>query len=79
MEADQPPVQLPGAAGNTEIAPAHGAVSQKLGYHPFGDIGWNGKADALGHNDDGGINPDYAAVGVYQRTTGIAGIEGAVC
>ena len=47
-------------------------------HHPFGHVGRDGEADALGEVDDGRIDADDIAAQIEQRAAGVAGVDGGV-
>jgi len=70
------------ARGMTQILPAESqiraadmAVFNQLPRHDFGRVDGNGKTDALGRQNDGGIHADHFASRVEQRSTRIAWIK----
>src|SRR5947208_15384412 len=60
---------------DAEVRTADTAVSEELTHHPLRRIDRDGKADALGHPDDGGVDADDARPRVDQGAARVPGIQ----
>ena len=58
-----------------EVRTADAAPSEQFAHHPLRGIDWDGEADALGHPDDRGVDPDDARPRVDQGATGVARVQ----
>ena len=65
----------PGLAPDPEVGADHPPVAHQQRHNPLGRVARNGKANALGHGDDGGVDADHLAPSVHQRPTGVSRVE----
>src|SRR5882762_971615 len=64
---------------DAEVRTADTAVSEELTHHPLRRIDRDGKADALGQPNDGGVDADDARPRVNQGAARVPGIQRDVC
>ena len=60
---------------DADVCAADTAMAHQFAQHEACCVGGNGKADALGADNDGGVDADHLAARRHQRAAGIAGIE----
>jgi hypothetical protein len=75
VKPDKLPEQRNVLPGNADVAAVDAALLDEPCDDPAGGVARNGKTDALGRPDDGGIDPDDLALRIDQRASGVAGIE----
>src|SRR2546429_7279360 len=68
-------VDRPRLPDDAEVRAADTAVSEELAHHPFRSIDRDGKADALGHSNDGGVDADDARPRVNQGAARVPRIQ----
>jgi len=67
MEPDQPSMKRALLPGNSKKSASHTSMGEKLRHDPHGGIAGNGETDALGHGDNGRIDPDDVTRRIDQR------------
>src|SRR2546422_5120973 len=65
----------PSLPDDAEVGAADTAVSEELAHHPLRSIDRDGKADALGHPNDGGVDADDARPRVNQGAARVPRIQ----
>ena len=66
------------AAMDSEVAAHHSTVLEQLWQDVFGHVNGDGKANALGRLDNGGVDADHQGAAIDQRTAAVARVESGV-